>query len=173
MHLIKASYTTFKVSIILNSSCSTLQSNPWPRSTHALLFELQEVNATHNITGSYLYDLNEVPSLFEMNKHYSYSSMKKVHLLFVSHIKIHQNISFDLCRFLSWFRPEHFITGARVIMDYGYSNLVKDILMLYLFQLLMLTDGLECCAVFIRLLFWRHPFTTEHPLMRHISTNLM
>ncbi len=25
---------------------------------------------------------------------------------------------FDLCRFLSWFRPEHFITGGRVIMGY-------------------------------------------------------
>ncbi len=28
----------------------------------------------------------------------------------------------------------------------------------------MLTDGLECCDVFIRLSFWRHPFTAEHPL---------
>ncbi len=28
----------------------------------------------------------------------------------------------------------------------------------------MLTDGLECCDVFIRLSFWRHPFTAEHLL---------
>ncbi len=28
----------------------------------------------------------------------------------------------------------------------------------------MLTDGLECCDVFIRLSFWRHPFTAVHPL---------
>ncbi len=28
----------------------------------------------------------------------------------------------------------------------------------------MLTDGLECCDVFIRLSFWRHPFNAEHPL---------
>ncbi len=32
---------------------------------------------------------------------------------------------------------------------------------------LMLSDGLECCDVFIRLSFWRHPFTAEHPLLRH------
>ncbi len=31
----------------------------------------------------------------------------------------------------------------------------------------MLTDGLECCDVFIRLSFWRHPFTAEDTLMRH------
>ncbi len=37
----------------------------------------------------------------------------------------------------------------------------------------MLTDGLEWCDVFIRLSFWRHPFTAEHPLLRHISLNLM
>ncbi len=28
----------------------------------------------------------------------------------------------------------------------------------------MLTDELECCDFFIRLSFWRHPFTAEHPL---------
>ncbi len=28
----------------------------------------------------------------------------------------------------------------------------------------MLTDELEWCDVFIRLSFWRHPFTAEHPL---------
>ncbi len=34
----------------------------------------------------------------------------------------------------------------------------------------MLTDGLECCGLlwcFYQLSFWRHPFTTEHPLLRH------
>ncbi len=38
-------------------------------------------------------------------------------------------------------------------------------------------SGVDYCDVFIRLLFWRHPFTAEHPLLRHwcrhISTNLM
>ncbi len=51
----------------------------------------------------------------------------------------------------------------------------------------MLTDGLECCDVLSDshsdgthslqsihwLSFWRHPFTAEHPLLRHISPNLM
>ncbi len=40
----------------------------------------------------------------------------------------------------------------------------------------MITDGLEWCGLlwcFIRLSFWRHPFTAEHPLLRHISPNLM
>ncbi len=50
--------------------------------------------------------------------------------------------------------------------------------MLDLFQILyflqMLTDGLECCwIIFIRLSFWRHPFTAEHPLLGQISPNLM
>ncbi len=37
----------------------------------------------------------------------------------------------------------------------------------------MLTDGLEWCDVFIRLSFWRHPFTAEHTLLRNISINVM
>ncbi len=57
---------------------------------------------------------------------------------------------------------------GRIIMDYDLCGiLVKNILMLDLFRfclLQMLTDGLECCNVFIRLSFWRHPFTAEHPL---------
>ncbi len=28
-------------------------------------------------------------------------------------------------------------------------------------------SGVDYCDVFIRLSFWRHPFTTEHPLLRH------
>ncbi len=35
----------------------------------------------------------------------------------------------------------------------------------------MLTDGLECCDVFIRLSFWRHPFTAEHPLTHSDGTH--
>ncbi len=34
----------------------------------------------------------------------------------------------------------------------------------------MLTDGLEWCGLlwcFYQLSFWRHPFTAEHPLLRH------
>ncbi len=37
----------------------------------------------------------------------------------------------------------------------------------------MLTDGLECCGLLwcfyqlFGLSFWRHPFTAEHPLLRH------
>ncbi len=34
-------------------------------------------------------------------------------------------------------------------------------------------SAVDYCDVFIRLSFWRHPFTAEHPLLRHISTNLM
>ncbi len=45
------------------------------------------------------------------------------------------------CRFLSWFRPEHFFTGGRVIMDYElYGIWVKNILMLDLFHLLSSPD---------------------------------
>ncbi len=48
-------------------------------------------------------------------------------------------------------------------MDYG----LKNILILDLFQLLMLTWWtVDYCDVFIRLSFWRHPFTAEHPLLR-------
>ncbi len=35
----------------------------------------------------------------------------------------------------------------------------------------MITDGLECCDVFIRLSFWRHPFTAEHPLTHSDGTH--
>ncbi len=44
-------------------------------------------------------------------------------------------LSCKRCRFLSWFRPEHFFTGASVIMDYGLIFL--DWLM---FQLLSSPD---------------------------------
>ncbi len=87
----------------------------------------------------------------------------------------------DLCRSLSWFRPEHFITGGRVIMD-SYFSLdqwfeVKNVLM-DLFQLLSspdvnwwtgvvwITCGLLWCFYqLFGLSFWRHPFTAEHPLV--------
>ncbi len=39
-----------------------------------------------------------------------------------------------------------------------------------------LTDGLEWCGLlwcFIRLSFWRHPFTAEHPLLRHWRNKLI
>ncbi len=54
-------------------------------------------------------------------------------------------------------------------MDYGLIFYLKTFFCL----LRMLTDGLEWCGllvdycdVFIRLSFWRHPFTAEHPLLR-------
>ncbi len=58
-------------------------------------------------------------------------------------------------------------TGGEVIMDYElYGIRVKFILMLDLFQLLMLTDGLECCDVFIS----SHSDGTHSlPLLRHSS----
>ncbi len=44
--------------------------------------------------------------------------------------------------------------------------------MLGLFNLLYSPDinwwTVDYCDVFIRLSFWRHPFTAEHPLLRHI-----
>ncbi len=52
--------------------------------------------------------------------------------------------------------------------------LVKNVLMMDLFQRLSSPDvnwwtGVVwiTCDVFIRLSFWRHPFTAEHPLLRH------
>ncbi len=58
--------------------------------------------------------------------------------------------------------------------NYGFGlkqwSEVKNVLMLDLFQLLSSPDvnwwtG-DYCDVFIRLSFWRHPFTAEHPLLR-------
>ncbi len=49
--------------------------------------------------------------------------------------------------------------------------LAKSVLMTDLFQLLSSPDvnwwTVDYCDVFIRLSFWRHPFTSEHPLLRH------
>ncbi len=83
------------------------------------------------------------------------------------------------CRFLSWFRPEHFFTGGSV-MNYGLIFYVKNVLMLDLFHLLSspdvnwwtgvvwITCGLLWCFYqLFGLSFWRHPFTAEHPLLRH------
>ncbi len=69
-----------------------------------------------------------------------------------------------------------------IIMDYGlYSIWVKNILMLDLFQLLMLTDGLEWCGLlwcFYQTLILTAPIhcrasIAETLMQRHISTNLM
>ncbi len=46
-----------------------------------------------------------------------------------------------------------FFTGGSVIMYYGFHK--------------MLIYVVDYCDVFIRLSFWRHPFTAEHPLLRH------
>ncbi len=37
----------------------------------------------------------------------------------------------------------------------------------YNFSLHKMLNDVEYCDVFIRLSFWRHPFTAEHPLLRH------
>ncbi len=84
----------------------------------------------------------------------------------------------DLCRFLSWFRPDHFFTGGSVIMDYG---LVFLWWICFFWLLKTLTDGLEWCGLLwcfyqlFGLSFWRHPFTAEDPLVSkcYISLNLM
>ncbi len=70
-----------------------------------------------------------------------------------------------------------FFTGGSVIMDYGI--LVKNVLMMDLFQLLSsrdvnwwtgevwVTSGLLWCFYqLFGLSFWRHPFTAEDPLLR-------
>ncbi len=95
----------------------------------------------------------------------------------------------DLCRFLSWFRPEHFFTGGSTIMDrdlnfsWKWWFEVKNILIMDLFltqmQLLSsqdvnwwtgvvwITCGLLWCFYqLFGLSFWRHPFTAEDPLLR-------
>ncbi len=61
------------------------------------------------------------------------------------------------------------------IMDSYFSQKqwfeVKNVLKTDLFQLLSSPDvnwwTVDYCDVFIRLSFWRHPFTAEHPLLRH------
>ncbi len=56
--------------------------------------------------------------------HNNSSSVKSASAV-VSHVRIQPHISFDLCRFLSWFRPEHFITEEELlwIMDSYYKRL--------------------------------------------------
>ncbi len=88
---------------------------------------------------------------------------------------------FDLCRFLSWFRPDHFFTGGSVI-DRGLKQWfeVKNTIMMNLFLLQLLasqdvnwwtgvvwiTCGLLWCFYqLFGLSFWRHPFTAEDPLV--------
>ncbi len=55
----------------------------------------------------------------------------------------------DLCRFLSWFRPEHFFTGGSVIIDYGLLlfNLFDGFVSAFVFS--MLTDGLEWSGLLV------------------------
>ncbi len=102
-----------------------------------------------------------------------------------------------MCRFLSWFRPDHFFTEGSIIMDYGFvfkpegKVEVKNVLMIDLFFLQTrsfslletLTDGLEWCGLLwcfyqlFGLSFWRHPFTAHiHFLVNYsfktIHTNL-
>ncbi len=117
--------------------------------------------------------------IYESIIHNNAFSSEKVHLLFVSRIKVQSHISLELF----WSEQMYLLIQTRtlyhwgrVIMDYElYCILVKNVLMLDLFQLLMLSDGLECCDVFIRLSFWRHPFTSiaETLMQKHISTILM
>ncbi len=72
-------------------------------------------------------------------------------------------------------QEEHFITEGWVIVDYGLVfELKMSWWICFSFCLLqMLTDGLEWCGLLwcfyqlFGLSFWRHPFTAEHPLLRH------
>ncbi len=93
---------------------------------------------------------------------------------------------FDLCRFLSWFRQDGFFTEGSVIESYFFFKKwgfeVKNALMMYLFHTNMqlftsqdinwwtgvvwITCGLLWCFYqLFGLSFWRHPFTTEDPLV--------
>ncbi len=70
-----------------------------------------------------------------------------------------------------WILSHFFVGGNRI-----HTFLVKNVLMLDLFELLSSPDvnwwtGVVWIIVmfFIRLSFWRHPFTAEHPLLRHFS----
>ncbi len=63
-----------------------------------------------------------------------------------------------------------------IIMDYGLIFVLKTSQWWICFsfcRLQMLTDGLEWCGLLwcfyqlFGLLFWRHPFTAEHPLLTH------
>ncbi len=55
----------------------------------------------------------------------------------------------DLCRFLSWFRPEHFYTTRSNIMYYWQWFEIKNILMMDLFLLSSQDDGLEWCGLLV------------------------
>ncbi len=85
------------------------------------------------------------------------------------------------CRFLSWFRPEHFFTGGSVIMDYGLSWFITNT------QLLSSQDvnwwtGVVWIIVMFLSAVWTLILTApihcrasiaETLMQRHISTNLM
>ncbi len=105
----------------------------------------------------------------------------------VSHIKIHKHICLelfwlDLCRFLSWFRPDHFFSLEEVLLRTCILARSNNLMLKCLndgpfsykhsFWLhTMLTDGLEWCGLLwcfyqlFGLSFWRHPFTAEDPLV--------
>ncbi len=72
--------------------------------------------------------------------HNNSSSVKSASAV-VSHVRIQSHISFDLCRFLSWFRPEHFFTEEELLW---IMTRIINVLMLALFLLQMITDGLWC-----------------------------
>ncbi len=88
----------------------------------------------------------------------------------------------DLCRFLSWFRPDHFFTGESNIMDRGSDGLkLKTSWWICFLQTQLLSSPdvnwwtgvvwitcelLWCFYHLFGLSFWRHPFTAEDSLLR-------
>ncbi len=63
-----------------------------------------------------------------------------------------------------------FSTGGSVIMDYGLINtqLLSSQDINWWIGVVWITCGLLWCFYqMFGLLFWRHPFTAEHPLLRH------
>ncbi len=117
-----------------------------------------------------------VPSEWESDK-----NITIIHIIILPPVWIRREICTDQSKtalnkymFELWYQRQQemdFFPGGS-IMDY--------VLMMDLFQLFSSPDvnwwtGVDYCDVFIRLSFWRHPFTAEHPLLRHwcISPNLM
>ncbi len=116
--------------------------------------------------------------------HNNTSSSQTVHPLSSSHIKIitylFRNIvltCLEPCIFPSWFIWDVFFTAESDIMDRGPALKLKttwwiSFLQTHSFSLhRLLTDGLELCGLLwcfyqlFGLLFWRHPFTAEDPLV--------
>ncbi len=89
----------------------------------------------------------------------------------VYHIKIQFRAVLSCKRCLIWadFSPDSDQNTSSLEEELLWTRIwVKNILMLDLFQLLSSPDDnwwtVDYCDVFIRLSFWRHPFTAEHPL---------